>query len=89
MGAQFDHSSDGGGGLRIAPTRDRQELAAGTHRDRCLLPASTGINAARVVPELDGEIIGHDLAHGGIVKSGVRTGFSGPDRDFRDVPVPR
>lgn len=89
VGAKFDHSRDGLGGLRIAMTREPGSLSAGTAEDRCLLPAISGINAARVVPELDGEIIGHDLANGGIVRSGVHTGFTGPDRDFGDVPVPQ
>lgn len=47
-----------------------------------LLPEASGLYACRIIPELDGEIVGFDLHTGGIRRSGIKTQFQGMDRDF-------
>ncbi|TYQ23622.1 beta-fructosidase [Pseudanabaena sp. UWO310] len=47
-----------------------------------LLPEKYGLYACRVIPELDGEIVGFDTQEGGIRRSGVKTNFKHVDRDF-------
>ena len=47
-----------------------------------ILPQTTGIYAARVIPELGGEIIGFDLEKGGIKKSGKSVLWQHPNRNF-------
>jgi beta-fructofuranosidase len=47
-----------------------------------LLPEAAGLYACRVIPELDGEIVGFDARSGGIRRSGVKTYLRHLDRDF-------
>jgi beta-fructofuranosidase len=47
-----------------------------------LLPETAGLYACRVIPELDGEIVGFDIHTGGIRRSGVKTHLRHLDRDF-------
>lgn len=50
-----------------------------------LMPEKSGLYACRIIPELDGEIVGFDIQEGGIRRSGVKTGFQHVDRDFSDL----
>ncbi|MBE9111731.1 beta-fructosidase [Nodosilinea sp. LEGE 07298] len=52
-----------------------------------LIPESKGLYACRIVPELDGEIIGFDSQAGGIRRSGIKTKFEAMNRDFSDLIV--
>jgi beta-fructofuranosidase len=52
-----------------------------------LLPHENNPYACRVIPELDGLIVGFHLTEGGFVNTGVRTGLSGPDRNFEGFTV--
>ncbi len=54
---------------------------------RVLMPETQGLYACRVVPELDGEIIGFDSQTGGIRRSGIQTRWVSMDRDFSDLAV--
>jgi Glycosyl hydrolases family 32 N-terminal domain len=47
-----------------------------------LLPETDRLYACRIIPELDGEIVGFDIDTGGIRRSGVKTGLRSVDRDF-------
>lgn len=50
-----------------------------------LMPEEHNLYACRVVPELDGEIIGFDVQVGGIRRSGIKTKFESMSRDFSDL----
>jgi beta-fructofuranosidase len=50
-----------------------------------LMPESSNLYACRIVPELDGEIVGFDTSTGGIRRSGLKTHFSHVDRNFSDL----
>ncbi|PSN17524.1 beta-fructosidase, partial [filamentous cyanobacterium CCP5] len=52
---------------------------------RNILPASSGLYACRAIPELAGELIGFDLATGGIRRSGIQTHLQSLDKDFSDI----
>jgi len=47
-----------------------------------LLPHTGSPYACRIIPELDGLIVGFHLTEGGFVNTGISTGLSGPNRDF-------
>jgi beta-fructofuranosidase len=47
-----------------------------------LMPEKYGLYACRIIPELEGEIVGFDIEEGGIRRSGVKTKFQHIDRDF-------
>jgi len=46
------------------------------------LPAASDLYACRVIPELDGELVGFDLKTGGIRRSGLKTHLQSVNRDF-------
>ena len=52
-----------------------------------LMPESHGLYACRIIPELGGEIVGFDIHHGGIRRSGVKTNFEAVERDFSDLSI--
>jgi sucrose-6-phosphate hydrolase SacC (GH32 family) len=52
-----------------------------------LLPETDRLYACRIIPELDGEIVGFDIDTGGIRRSGVKTGLKSVDRDFSSYSV--
>lgn len=51
-------------------------------KPKVLLPFSSNLYACRIIPELDGEIVGFDPENGGLRKSGVKTKLNHVDRDF-------
>ena len=51
-------------------------------KSRILVPTESGLYASRVVPELQGEIVGFDVQRGGIRRSNITTNLSRVDRDF-------
>jgi len=55
------------------------------NRPRQLLSHASGLYAFRIIPELNGEIVGFDHRTGGIRRSGVKTGWKAVCRDFLDV----
>ncbi|MFW5748605.1 MAG: beta-fructosidase [Chloroflexota bacterium] len=50
-----------------------------------LLAKASGMYAARVIPELGGDIVGPDFRLGGWQRVPAQTGFRHVDRDFRDL----
>lgn len=52
-----------------------------------LLPETQDLYACRIVPELDGEIVGFDTQVGGIRRSGIKTQFESMNRDFSDLMI--
>ncbi|TVQ06882.1 MAG: beta-fructosidase [Leptolyngbya sp. DLM2.Bin27] len=54
---------------------------------KVLLPETQGLYACRIVPELDGEIVGFDIQTGGIRRSGIQIPWTAMDRDFSDLAV--
>jgi len=52
-----------------------------------LLSEKSGLYAARVIPELGGEIVGFDIAQGGIRRSGVSADLLEVNRSFNDFTV--
>lgn len=51
------------------------------------LPEVANLYACRVIPELNGEIVGFDTKTGGIRRSGVRTSLQHVDRDFSSYSI--
>ena len=62
----------------------RKDLRSFSSNSHVLIPEKYGLYACRVIPELDGEIVGFDIQEGGIRRSGVRTQFQHVNRDFSD-----
>jgi sucrose-6-phosphate hydrolase SacC (GH32 family) len=54
---------------------------------KVILPETEQLYACRVIPELDGEIVGFDIKTGGIRRSGVKTGLQHVDRDFSSYSI--
>lgn len=52
-----------------------------------LLPETSQLYACRIIPELNGEIVGFDITTGGIRRSGVQTGLRHVDRDFSSYSI--
>ncbi|MEM8721372.1 MAG: hypothetical protein AAGE84_19110 [Cyanobacteria bacterium P01_G01_bin.39] len=50
-----------------------------------LMPEISGLYACRIIPELEGEVVGFDTKHGGIRRSGVKTKFKSVNRDFSEL----
>jgi beta-fructofuranosidase len=50
-----------------------------------ILPESSGIYACRVIPELEGEIVGFDLENGNIQRTYIKTYFKHISRNFDDL----
>lgn len=50
-----------------------------------LLPENSGLYACRVIPELDGEIVGFDLENGNIHRANVRVDVKHINRNFEDL----
>ncbi len=51
------------------------------------LPETSQLYACRVIPELNGEIVGFDVKTGGIRRSGVQTNLQHVDRDFSGYSI--
>ncbi|MBD1874691.1 beta-fructosidase [Nodosilinea sp. FACHB-131] len=94
--AKYDFSPVTGGvggfqGLTIPQLwmqeRARIPLPLSTQAIHVLVAETQGLYACRIVPELDGEIIGFDIQTGGIRRSGVQTSLASMDRDFSDLAV--
>jgi sucrose-6-phosphate hydrolase SacC (GH32 family) len=54
---------------------------------KILLPETANLYACRIIPELNGEIVGFDITTGGIRRSGVQTGLKHVDRDFSSYSI--
>ena len=52
---------------------------------RSLLPGASGLYAARVIPELAGDLVGHDTRQGGWRRIHAHLGWSHVDRDFSNL----
>ncbi len=67
--ASNDHSQQtkGQGGLiAVYPERKQSEV---------LYPEKSGLYACKIIPELGGDIVGFDIAQGGLRRIGLQTGF--------------
>ncbi len=51
------------------------------------LAEASQLYACRIIPELNGEIVGFDTTTGGIRRSGVQTGLEHVDRDFSSYSI--
>jgi sucrose-6-phosphate hydrolase SacC (GH32 family) len=51
------------------------------------LAETANLYACRVIPELNGEIVGFDITTGGIRRSGMQTGLQHLDRDFSSYSI--
>jgi len=85
--AKFDHApgTEGQGGLQGLAITD--DLKAAGRAPTVLMPESERLYACRIVPELDGDIVGFDMASGGIRRAFKPTGWQSVDRDFSDLDV--
>ncbi|WP_225885390.1 beta-fructosidase [Leptolyngbya sp. KIOST-1] len=89
----FAPTTEGAGGFqgltlpRSGDTEAAIEFSSTNPNFRVLLPEKYGLYACRIVPELDGEIIGFDIQMGGIRRSGIKTRLAAMDRDFSDFSV--
>ena len=83
--AKFDgcpHTNKDGGlhGVPYSRISPFQQGLIGT--PKVLLPESSGLYACRVIPELNGDIVGFDFEKGGLRRVPVKTGFKSVNRDF-------
>ncbi len=85
---QFCSGGAAGGGLHVAAGPPVGEIEAGFGPEsRVLLDESEGLYAARVIPELAGDIVGFDLKRGGLKRVAARTGYRHVDRDFSMIRI--
>lgn len=78
----FALSTNNKGGLHSISSSDPAELTS-FHDNPCvLLPEDSKLYACRIIPEMDGEIVGFDTIGGGIRRSGVKTELKHVDRNF-------
>lgn len=77
----FSETTRQSGGFQGFTSQNLESLN-GLKNSHVLIPEKYGLYACRVVPELDGEIVGFDIQEGGIRRSGVRTQFQHVSRDF-------
>jgi sucrose-6-phosphate hydrolase SacC (GH32 family) len=75
----FSKTTRQSGGLQGLTSSGLRSFSKEAH---VLMPEKYGLYACRIIPELDGEIIGFDIQEGGIRRSGVKTGFKHVNRDF-------
>ncbi|MGB3201724.1 MAG: beta-fructosidase, partial [Nodosilinea sp.] len=71
----------------VSPKHNGLTFSPLSQNFRVLLSENEGLYACRIVPELDGEIIGFDSQAGGIRRSGIQTHFQSMDRDFSDLII--
>ncbi|HSM84471.1 MAG TPA: beta-fructosidase [Nodosilinea sp.] len=90
----FSPATGGAGGLQGIAISDFTPLEGHSSeptppapRPRVLMAERQGLYACRVVPELGGEIVGFDIAQGGIRRSGQPTDLVALDRDFSDLVI--
>lgn len=77
----------GEGGLHAVMGPPVGDIEAGFDASpRLLLPEPKGY-AARVIPELGGDIVAHDAELGGLQRFPAQTGYQHPDRDFSAVAL--
>ncbi|MEA5452473.1 hypothetical protein VB780_28120 [Leptolyngbya sp. CCNP1308] len=70
-----------------SPRENRSPSPPASLTIRVLTPENQGLYACRIVPELDGAIVGFDIQTGGIRPSGIHTHLAAVDRDFSDLAV--
>jgi hypothetical protein len=91
MKDEYDHApgTDGAGGLHAVRVGDPAGKGKPVEEGQpeVLLGYSSGVYAARVIPELGGVVVGFDLKEGGFVNSGVTTDLKSTDREFSGVGV--
>ncbi|HBE18657.1 MAG TPA: beta-fructosidase [Cyanobacteria bacterium UBA11149] len=75
----FTRKSGGFQGLTASNLKDFSN-----QQPHVLMSEKSGLYACRIIPEMDGEIVGFDIQDGGIRRSGVRTNFQEVDRNFTD-----
>jgi Glycosyl hydrolases family 32 N-terminal domain len=75
----FSGATRQSGGLQGVTGPDNRSFTSQPH---VLMPEKHGLYACRIIPELDGEIVGFDIQEGGIRRSGVKTNFQAVNRDF-------
>jgi beta-fructofuranosidase len=54
-----------------------------------LLPYDSGLYACRIIPELDGLIVGFHQKEGGLVNSRIKTGWRSVGREFSQIVIKR
>ncbi len=82
--ARGDHAptTNGQGGLHAINIDKIEPHDLGDIVPKVLLPASDGLYACRIIPELDGEIVGFDTERGGWRRSGRKTYLKSINREF-------
>ncbi|MGC9364914.1 MAG: beta-fructosidase [Fidelibacterota bacterium] len=80
-GPDYDHTpgSEGSGGLYGIISKNPLHFP---EKPRLLYPFQNGLYACRIIPEMDGEIVGFDHRTGGLRRSGIKTHLLAMDRDF-------
>ncbi len=70
------------GGFQGLTASDLKDFS--NKKPHVLMAEKSGLYACRIIPEMDGEIVGFDIQDGGIRRSGVKTNFHHLDRNFTD-----
>jgi beta-fructofuranosidase len=78
-------TTEGKGGLLVMSGADLVGIEQG--EPNSLLPYSSGLYACRVIPELNGEIVGFDMYSGGLRRSGLKIHLQHVDRNFSDCTL--
>lgn len=81
----FAPNTQQSGGLQVLFSSSLFDFAAAN--PTVLLPETSQLYACRIIPELNGEIVGFDITTGGIRRSGVQTGLRHVDRDFSSYSI--
>ncbi|MHA1882047.1 MAG: beta-fructosidase [Candidatus Thorarchaeota archaeon] len=76
------------GGLQGVTYSKISPFAKGlTGTPEVLLPESSGLYACRVIPELQGDIVGFDIEKGGFQRVPAKTGLKAINRDFTEFSL--
>ncbi|PSR13925.1 beta-fructosidase [filamentous cyanobacterium CCP3] len=90
----FAPATDGKGGFQSltlpnlnAAKEDGIRLSPSSQNFQVLRPESEGLYACRIIPELEGEMVGFDSQTGGIRRSGIKTRLISMNRNFSDLVI--
>jgi sucrose-6-phosphate hydrolase SacC (GH32 family) len=78
----FSPKTNQAGGLQGFTSDNWQNFR--NYQPHVLLPENQGLYACRIIPELEGEIVGFDIQKGGICRSGIKTKLRSVNRIFTD-----
>ena len=84
MPSESDHvpSTSGVGGFHRVDVSFSNQDENHARTIEVLLPHADNPYACRIIPELNGLVVGFHFTEGGFVNTGIHTGYAAPDRNF-------